>query len=66
MRKSFVASLSLRITVLSSQQVARKCSAWYSGAAHKLTEKDLAFANSSDLLFSGLTEICVPVSRGPF
>ena len=71
-RKSIVASLSLRITVLSSQQITGKYSASYSvvytvnGAAHKLTKKDLVISNSSDLLFSGLTEICVPVPRGPF
>lgn len=70
-KKSIVASLSLRITVLSSQQVADNYSASYSvvhtvdSAARKLTEKDLVFASSSDLLFSGLTEICVSVPRGP-
>ena len=64
-KKSIVASLSLRITVLSSHQVTDNCSASYcvvhtvDSAARKLTEKDLVFASSSDLLFSGLTEIFV-------
>ena len=62
-KKSIVASLSLRITVLSSQQVTDNYSASYSlvhtvdSAARKLTKKDLIFASSSDLLISGLTEI---------
>ena len=67
-KKSIVASLSLRITVLSSQQVNGKYSASNSvvctvnGAAHKLTEKDLVFANSSDLFLGIDPDSCSSIS----